>query len=57
MTIFAVGLASSFGAGGLLSAFGWDTLNGLMLPWLALAALVIIWLGARSRRQAAAGAA
>jgi MFS family permease len=56
MTIFAVGLASSFGAGGLLSAFGWDTLNGLMLPWLALAALVIIWLGARSRRQAAAGA-
>lgn len=51
MTIFAVGLASSFGAGGLLSAFGWQTLNGLMLPWLALAAMAIFWLGV-SRRAA-----
>jgi MFS family permease len=50
MTIFAVGLASSFGAGGLLSVLGWETLNSLMLPWLAAAAVAILWLGARSRR-------
>lgn len=49
MTIFAVGLASSFGAGGLLSTFGWQTLNGLMLPWLALAAMAILWLGMKGR--------
>lgn len=54
MTIFAVGLASSFGAGGLLSAFGWQTLNGLMLPWLALAAVSLVWLGIRSGRSATA---
>ncbi|MES2667888.1 MAG: MFS transporter [Pseudomonadota bacterium] len=53
MTIFAVGLASSFSAGGLLSTFGWQTLNGLMLPWLALAAMAIFWLGTRSRRAVA----
>lgn len=53
MTIFAVGLASSFGAGGLLSQFGWQSLNGFLLPWLASAALAIIWLGARVRRQTA----
>lgn len=56
MTIFAVGLASSFGAGGLLSAFGWQTLNGLMLPWLALAAMAIFWLGAKGRGAIIAGA-
>jgi MFS family permease len=58
MTIFAFGLASSFGAGGLLSAFGWETLNGLMLPWLAAAAAAILWLGARSKHaRIAEGAA
>lgn len=54
MMIFAVGLASSFGAGGLLSAFGWQTLNGLMLPWLALAAVSLVWLGIRPGRSATA---
>lgn len=53
MTIFAVGLAFSFGAGGLLSTFGWQTLNGLMLPWLALAAVSLVWLGIRSRSAVA----
>lgn len=53
MTIFAVGLASSFGAGGLLSQFGWQSLNGFLLPWLASAGLAIIWLGARVHRQPA----
>lgn len=54
MMIFAVGLASSFSAGGLLSTFGWQTLNGLVLPWLALAAISILWLGIRSRSAAVA---
>lgn len=54
MTIFAVGLASSFSAGGLLQAFGWQTLNGLMLPWLALAALAILWLGFHNAKGTAA---
>lgn len=43
MVIFAVGLVCSFSAGGLLNLFGWQRLNSLLLPWLALAALVIIW--------------
>ncbi|MDF2809981.1 MAG: permease [Microvirga sp.] len=50
MTIFAVGLACSLGAGALLQAFGWQTLNLLLLPWLGLAALALMWLGARRSR-------
>ena len=50
MTIFAVGLACSFSAGGLLEAFGWQTLNGMLLPWLAIAALLLIWFGVRTER-------
>lgn len=49
MTIFIVGLACSFGAAGLLERFGWQVMNGLLLPWLAAAALVLIWFGARRR--------
>lgn len=48
MTIFIVGLACSFGAGGLLEAVGWQTLNGLLLPWLAIAALVLLWFSFRT---------
>lgn len=51
MTIFAVGLACSFSAGGLLNLLGWQKMNALLLPWLAIAALVLIWFGARQRRQ------
>lgn len=50
MTIFAVGLACSFSAAALLQAFGWQTLNLLLLPWLAFAALALSWLGWRERR-------
>jgi MFS family permease len=49
MVIFVVGIFCSFGAGGLLNLFGWQTLNALLLPWLGLAALVIIWLLFSSR--------
>ncbi len=51
MTIFAVGLACSFSAAALLQAFGWQTLNVLLLPWLAAAALSLLWLGWRQRRH------
>ena len=54
MTIFAVGLACSFGAGALLQTFGWQTLNMLLLPWLAVAALAIAWLGRRRQHPQAA---
>jgi len=50
MTIFAVGLACSFSAGALLQHFGWQALNMLLLPWLALAAIALIWLSYRQRR-------
>ena len=49
MTIFVVGLACSFSAGGLLQALGWQTLNAILLPWLGLAALALIWLGWKQR--------
>lgn len=52
MTIFVVGLAGSFSAGGLLQAYGWQKLNGILLPWLALAAVALVWYGMRLRREA-----
>lgn len=52
MTIFAVGLACSFGAGGLLQALGWQTMNLVLIPWLVLAALSLLWLGMRQRSKA-----
>jgi len=56
MSIFVVGLFSSLGAGGLLQAVGWQTLNLLLLPWLSAAALALIGL-AWTRRRAAGRAA
>ena len=53
MLIFAVGLVCSFGAGGLLHALGWQTLNLVLLPWLGLAAASLIWLGIKQARQQA----
>ncbi|MEK7687239.1 MAG: MFS transporter, partial [Pseudomonadota bacterium] len=57
MSIFAVGLACSLGAAALLQAFGWQALNLLLLPWLAIAALALLWLGYRRRRTVAAALA
>lgn len=53
MSIFVVGLASSLSAGALLEAVGWQTLNLMLLPWLAVAALTLLWLGYRRRRAVA----
>jgi len=49
MSIFAVSLACSLGAAALLQAFGWQSLNLLLLPWLAMTALALLWLGLRRR--------
>ncbi len=51
MTIFVVGLACSFGAGAALQFLGWQTLNLFLLPWLATAAALLLWLGSRQRRN------
>lgn len=50
ITIFAVGLACSFGAGALHEALDWQRLNLALLRWLGAAALALAWQGVRSRR-------
>lgn len=50
MTVFGVGLVSTLAAGMLHQAFGWQTLNLLLLPWLGLAALALFWLATMRRR-------
>ena len=61
MTIFAVGLLASLTAGILQNTIGWQALNLVLLPWLAVAAAAIVWLsrssdpkgqGARPKAQA-----
>lgn len=47
MTVFAVGLAASLGAGALFQAVGWQAMNLLLLPWLLAAAVAIVWIGRR----------
>jgi len=51
MTIFAVGLACSFGAGALLETYGWLRLNLLLLPWMGIAGLVLVWFATRGAGQ------
>ncbi len=53
MTIFAVGLACSFSAGGLLKTLGWQSMNLVLIPWLAVAAASLAWLGMRQRAHLA----
>lgn len=53
MTVFVVGLACSLSAGARLQTFGWQMLNVLLPPWMALAALSLLWLGWRQRRHPA----
>jgi hypothetical protein len=56
LTIFAVGLLCSLGAGGLLRLSGWQGLNLLLLPWLGLATLILLWSGQRQHGETAAAA-
>ncbi|MCZ8272685.1 MAG: MFS transporter [Microcystis sp. LE19-4.1E] len=50
MMIFATGLGASLGAGLMLRGLGWQTLNLVLLPWLALAGAAILWLVIRQRQ-------
>jgi MFS family permease len=50
MSIFAVGLACSFSAGGLLETLGWERMNAMLIPWLGINALVLMWFGFRQSR-------
>ena len=54
MTIFAVGLAASLGAGFMQQRLGWQAMNLLLLPWLAVAAVSIVWLARRRSLVSAA---
>lgn len=54
LSIFVVGLAASLGAGVLHQALGWHAMNVLLLPWLAVAAAAIVWLGRAQRMVRAA---
>ncbi|MDI4665142.1 MFS transporter [Xanthobacter autotrophicus] len=50
LVIFIVGVATSLGAGAMLHLLGWQIMNAVLLPWLALAVLALVWLGWRERR-------
>jgi MFS family permease len=50
MSIFAIGLACSMSAGLLLETLGWSHLNLVLLPWLAVTATALVWLGMRGGR-------
>lgn len=50
LSVYIVGLFSSLTAGALLEAVGWQRMNVLLLPWLAVAAVVLLVLGWRQRR-------
>jgi MFS family permease len=50
MAIFSVGLLSALGAGALLQAAGWQTMNLLLVPWLLAAASALVALAWTRRR-------
>jgi len=52
LTIFIVGLVASLSAGVLQNTIGWQALNLALLPWLAVAAAAILWLGSRGKDAA-----
>ena len=54
LCIFVVMATSSFSSGLLLETNGWQTLNWLALPFIAVAAAAVLWLLARGRASAAA---
>jgi len=47
LIIVLVSLTTSLGAGAIQNAVGWQTLNALLIPWLAIAAAAILWLASR----------
>ncbi len=51
--IFLTMMVTSFGAGVLIDARGWEVLNWLALPFITVAAAAVLWLLARRRVVAA----
>jgi len=47
--IFLTLMLSSFASGVLIDAKGWEVLNWLALPFITVAAVVVLWLLARRR--------
>ena len=52
--VFVITATSSFSSGLLINRSGWEMLNYAALPFLALIAAAIIWLGLRQPRAVAA---
>jgi MFS family permease len=52
--VFATMCVSSLASGAMVSTAGWEAMNRAVLPFLAVIAGSVIWLGWRRRRQAAA---
>jgi predicted MFS family arabinose efflux permease len=52
--VFAVQAISAFSSGVLVNAQGWETLNYVALPLIAVAALSVLWLRAGRRRSSPA---
>jgi MFS family permease len=50
LSIFVIGLLCSLAAGALLRVLGWQMLNAVLLPWLAVAAFGLLWLSGIGRR-------
>ena len=44
LIVYVVSLASSLGAGALLQALGWRSMNAVLLPWVLLAIIAVLWL-------------
>ena len=50
--VFTVMGISSFSSGALVDAAGWERMNAVALPFVAVVACAALWLGARKRRAA-----
>ena len=52
--VFCTTATSSFASGVLVNAAGWNTLNYVALPFLAIAGMAALWLTLKRRAAAAA---
>jgi MFS family permease len=55
-TVFAVMGISSLSSGALIDAAGWERMNAVALPFIAVVALAALWLAALRRKQRAGAA-
>ncbi|HEV2976865.1 MAG TPA: hypothetical protein VG425_04710 [Casimicrobiaceae bacterium] len=56
LIIFAVMGVSSFASGALIDAAGWGSVNAVVLPFIAVAALATAWLAMLAQTPATPGA-